>query len=240
MSMLPGIAGANAIPENTGSDFSRLPAGGYVCEILNVKVEQTKSGQMFIKLQIDIKEGEYAAYYTKLWNSQKNSQFERKWKGMYKIFLPVNNGDESKYKRSIAFYKGQVNAIARSNGMPEINIETGYDPDIFKHKLVGVLFRDTQYDVEGKQGFYTEAAFLTTVEKIRSGDFKIPEPKLLSTSNNIFQSSNTSNNTLDNGIWGAARASMQQNANSSSNTNNQNIGDLSDFEGIISDGDVPF
>lgn len=240
MAMLPGIAGANSIQEKTNEVITRLPAGGYVCEILNVKVEQTKNGQMLIKLQIDIKEGEYAAFYTKLWNSQKNSQFERKWKGIYKIFLPLNNGDESKYKRSIAFYKGQVNTIARSNGMSEINIEAGYDPDIFKHKLVGVLFRDSQYDVEGKQGFYTEAAFLTTVEKIRSGDFKIPEPKLLPTSNNAFQSPNTSSNALDSGIWGAARASMQQNANSSSNTNNQNIGDLSDFEGIISDGDVPF
>lgn len=240
MSMIPGIAGANAIAENTGSDFSKLPAGGYVCEILNVNVDQTVNGKTVIKLQIDIKEGEYAAYYTKLWNSQKNSQFKRKWKGVYKIFLPINNGDESKYKRSIAFYKGQVNTIARSNGMPEINIEAGYDPDIFKHKLVGVLFRDSQYNVDGRQGFYTEAAFLTTVEKIRSGDFKIPEPKLLPTSNNAFQSPNTSSNALDSGIWGAARASMQQSINTPSNTSTQNIGDLSDFEEILSDGDVPF
>lgn len=279
MAMLQGIAGANAIPEQTGNvSIPKLPAGGYVCRILNVGVDSTQNGSTFIKLQIDIQEGEYAAHFTKLWNASKNSQYERKWKGVYKIFLPVNHGDAEKYKKAIAFYKGQVNSITRSNGMPEMNIEAGYDPDVFKGKLVGVLFREAEYDIDGKRGTFTEPAFLIDAAKIRSGDFQIPEMRRLQPqATNPFAAVTPQ---PAGGVWGAAQASQQPNpfrtpatqqtaaqpvqqANFAAQQPQQTfqndpqnafppqqpvqqpnpaaaVGDLSDFEEILSDGDVPF
>lgn len=279
MAMLQGIAGANAIPEQTGNvSIPKLPAGGYVCRILNVGVDSTQNGSTFIKLQIDIQEGEYAAHFTKLWNASKNSQYERKWKGVYKIFLPVNHGDAEKYKKAIAFYKGQVNSITRSNGMPEMNIEAGYDPDVFKGKLVGVLFREAEYDIDGKRGTFTEPAFLIDAAKIRSGDFQIPEMRRLQPQATNPFAAVTPQPT--GGVWGAAQASQQPNpfrtpatqqtaaqpvqqANFAAQQPQQTfqndpqnafppqqpvqqpnpaaaVGDLSDFEEILSDGDVPF
>lgn len=279
MAMLQGIAGANAIPEQTGGvSIPKLPAGGYVCRILNVGVDSTQNGSTFIKLQIDIQEGEYAAHFTKLWNASKNSQYERKWKGVYKIFLPTNHGDAEKYKKAIAFYKGQINSITRSNGMPELNIEAGYDPDVFKGKLVGVLFREAEYAIDGKSGTFTEPAFLADAAKIRSGDFQIPEIRRLQPqAANPFAAAAPQ---PTGGVWGAAQASQQSNPFSAPATPQtaaqpvqqanfavqqpqqafqnypQNafppqqpvqqpnpaaaIGDLSDFEEILSDGDVPF
>lgn len=279
MAMLQGIAGANAIPEQTGNvSIPKLPAGGYVCRILNVGVDSTQNGSTFIKLQIDIQEGEYAAHFTKLWNASKNSQYERKWKGVYKIFLPVNHGDAEKYKKAIAFYKGQVNSITRSNGMPEMNIEAGYDPDVFKGKLVGVLFREAEYNIDGKKGIFTEPAFLADAAKIRSGDFQIPEMRRLQPqATNPFAAVTPQ---PAGGVWGAAQASQQPNpfrtpatqqtaaqpvqqANFAAQQPQQTfqndpqnafppqqpvqqpnpaaaVGDLSDFEEILSDGDVPF
>lgn len=284
MAMLPGITGANEIPEQTGGGaIPKLPAGGYVCRILNVGVDSTQNGSTFIKLQIDIQEGEYAAHFTKLWNASKNSQYERKWKGVYKIFLPVNHGDAEKYKKAIAFYKGQVNSITRSNGMPELNIEAGYDPDVFKGKLVGVLFREAEYAIDGKSGTFTEPAFLTDAAKIRSGDFQIPEMRRLQPQANHPFAAVAPQTT--GGVWVAAQASQQSNPFSMPATPQtatqpvqqanftaqqpqqafQNfpqsavsptqpmqqpapqpsnpaamLGDLSDFEEILSDGDVPF
>lgn len=283
MAMLPGITGANTIPEQTGGGaIPKLPAGGYVCRILNVGVDSTQNGSTFIKLQIDIQEGKYAAHFTKLWNASKNSQYKRKWKGVYKIFLPVNHGDAEKYKKAIAFYKGQVNSITRSNGMPELNMEAGYDPDVFKGKLVGVLFREVEYDIDGKKGTFTEPAFLTDAAKIRSGDFQIPEMRRLQPqATNPFAAATQPTG----GVWGAAQAAKQvfsfgaptgtptaatqpQQANPAPSQPQQAfqnfpqnafppqqpmqqpapqpsnpaavVGDLSDFEEILSDGDVPF
>ena len=45
---------------------------------------------------------------------------------------------------------------------------------------MGGLFRNKEYDYEGKTGFFTECFKLYDVEKIRKGDFKMPEDKLLS------------------------------------------------------------
>lgn len=279
MAMLQGIAGANAIPEQTGGGaIPKLPAGGYVCRILNVGVDSTQNGSTFIKLQIDIQEGEYAAHFTKLWNASKNSQYERKWKGVCKIFLPTNHGDAEKYKKAIAFYKGQINSITRSNGMPEMNIEAGYDPDVFKGKLVGVLFREAEYNIDGKKGIFTEPAFLADAAKIRSGDFQIPEMRRLQPQATNPFAAVTPQPT--GGVWGAAQASQQPNpfrtpatpqtaaqpvqqANFAAQQPQQTfqndpqnafppqqpvqqpnpaaaVGDLSDFEEILSDGDVPF
>lgn len=175
MAMLQGIQGANSIQERTfggGSRFAPLPAGGYVCRILGVKVENA-SGATYIKFRIDVSEGEHAGYFQRRFDADKDSQYGQKWKGVYKIFLPKMDGDEEKYINSIASYKGQVNMIARANNKPEPDIETGYDPDTFKGCTIGILFREAFY----RGNKFTEPAYLIEPQKIRSGDFEIPEPR---------------------------------------------------------------
>lgn len=225
MAMLAGIQGANGVQESTfGSKFGKLPAGGYVCKILNVKVDKTSKGGLYIKLQIDVSEGEYAGHFQRRFLDDANSQYGQKWKGVYKIFLPTMTGNNDKYMHDIAVYKGQINTITRANGKPELNIEAGYDPDIFKGCTVGVLFRDTEYNGNP----YTEAAYLCSPEKIRTGDFEIPEPaKPKQAANNGFTSG---------GIFATAAQQQQQQQPAAV----PNIGDLSDFEEIPMTGDVPF
>lgn len=175
MAVLQGIQGAGRIEEVTFSNgkYVPLPAGGYVCKILNVKVDKTNGGKTFIKLQIDVSEGDYAGFFKRRFDADAGSQYGQKWKGTFRIFLPVFTGDNDAYVRSVGIYKGQINIIARANNLPEPNIEAGYDPDVFKGCTVGVLFRDAMYN--GNK--FTEAAFLIAPDKIRNGDFEIPEPR---------------------------------------------------------------
>lgn len=251
MAFLQGVQGANSIQEKTygGNSFAPLPVGGYVCKILDVKVDKTQNGKQYIKLRFDIAEGEYAGFFQKRWNADAQSQYGQKWKGTYKIFLPIFNGDNDKYMNAIALYKGQINTIARSNNIQEPNIEAGYDPDIFKNCLVGILFRDAEYN--GNK--YTEPAFLKDVGKIRSGDFEIPAPKSnRSAGTNVFTQPQ-----MNGGVFSAA-AFQQQPQNvpfqqpvqqtqqnpfqqpAPANTQQPILGDLSDFEEIISNDKVPF
>ncbi|MGN0592015.1 MAG: hypothetical protein ACI4JQ_02070 [Ruminococcus sp.] len=176
MAVLQGIQGANSVQEKIGggNSFAPLPAGGYVCRILDVGVDKTSNGKQYIKLRFDVAEGEYASFFQKRWNADAQSQYERKWKGVFKIFLPVFNGNNDTYMNDIATYKGKINTIARSNCFQEPNIEQGYDPDIFKGCTIGILFRDREYD---KNRWTTEPAFLCEPQKIRSGDFEIPAPR---------------------------------------------------------------
>lgn len=269
MAFLQGVQGANSIQEKTygGNSFAPLPAGGYVCKILDVKVDKTQNGKQYIKLRFDIAEGEYAGFFQKRWNADAQSQYGQKWKGIFKIFLPVFSGDNDAYMNDIAIYKGRINTIARCNNLPEPDIERGYDPDVFKNCLVGILFRDSVY----KGNSFTEPAFLEDVGKIRSGDFEIPAPKgEKSAGTNVFTQPQ-----MNGGVFSAAafqqqpqnvpfqqpvqqtpQTAFQQPAQAfasqqsyaqppfsqpaPANTQQPILGDLSDFEEIISNDKVPF
>ena len=261
MAMLSGIQGAGAVKERTGggNSFAPLPAGGYVCKILNVKVEETKNGAQYIKLRIDVAEGEYAGFFQRRWNADAQSEYGQKWKGVFKIFLPRMTNDAKKYEDDIALYKGKLNTIARSNNLPEPDVERGFDPDIFKNCLVGVLFRDAEYNGNA----FTEAAFLANVADIRSGNFQVPSPReeKKQTGSGFYQPQNTpqSGFTMQGGVFAAAQQAMAQNGfqqpqSTFTQPQPQNsfaqpapapspaqiIGDLSDFEEVQTSGDIPF
>ena len=269
MAVLQGIQGAGNVQEKAFSrnSFERLPAGGYVCRILEVKVDKTQNNRQYIKLRFDIAEGEYAGFFQKRWNADAQSQYTRKWKGVYKIFLPVFNGNNDTYMNDIAIYKGRINTIARCNNLPEPNVEQGYDPDIFKNCLVGILFRDSMY----MGNSFTEPAFLEDVQKIRSGDFEIPAPKgEKSAGTNVF----TPQSAQSGGVFSAAAfqqppqsVPFQQPVQTPQNAFQQptqqaappmfnqpapafsappaasqqpTLGDLSDFEEVSNNDPVPF
>lgn len=266
MAMLQGIQGAGSVQEKTfgGSSFAPLPAGGYVCRIINVKVDSTPKGAVYIKFQIDVSEGEHAGYFQRRYAADKDSQYGQKWKGVYKIFLPKNNGDNDKYMNAVAYYKGQVNMLARSNSIPEPNIEMGYDPDIFKGCTIGILFREAFY--QGNK--FTEPAFLIEPQKIRSGDFEVPEPRTQGNTSGAGAYAMPSAQPSNGSVFTAAafqQPAAQQSAFQTPQQNaqfqpqsafqhpayqtptpapaapqNRVLGDLSDFEEIQTTGDVPF
>ena len=181
MAMLQGIQGANSVQEKArgSSSFAPLPAGGYVCRILAVGVDKTDGGKQFIKLCIDVAEGEHAGFFQKRYQADASSQYGQKWKGVYKIWLPTFSGDNDKYMREIAEYKGELNAISRANHLAEPNIEAGFDPDL---------------------------------QKIRSGDYEIPEPRVPQPAGGAFAGAGTGNAFAQQSGGVFAAASQQQTA----------------------------
>lgn len=181
MAMLAGIPEAASV--SIGGKCGKLPAGGYVCKIRSVQVDQTRGGKVFVKLELDVAEGDYAGHFQRRFLADARSPYGQKWKGVYKIFLPVKTGDDEKYRHDLAAYQRQILAITRANDIPAPDLAAGYDPACFQGCTVGVLFREAEYC--GNR--FTEAAFLCDPEKIRKGDFEIPEPR---------QSKQTANNAL--------------------------------------------
>lgn len=277
MAMLQGIQGANNVQEKTfgGNLFAPLPAGGYVCKILDVGVDKTNGGKQFIKLRIDVAEGEQAGYFQKRFQADASSQYGRKWKGVYKIFLPNFTGDNDKYTNAIAMYKGNLNTISRANHLAEPNIEAGFDPDMFKGGIIGVLFREAYYN--GNR--FTEPAYLCDPQKIRSGDYEVPEPRVPQQTGGAFagagafQGAGNAFAQQSGGVFAAASQQPQSAPQTAWNTPQGNmtpqsqtrpqpaqsapqpyaapapapapqqqpqLGDLSDFEEVITNGDVPF
>ncbi len=54
-----------------------------------------------------------------------------------------------------------------------------WDESSLKGKLCGALFRNKEYEFDGRQGFYTECFKFMPAEQIRYGEFDMPADKLL-------------------------------------------------------------
>ena len=153
------------------SDNVTLPRGGYICKIIGAKLIETNYGQS-VKVALDIAEGDYAGYFQKKYDNNQNE--DKKWSCSYLLSVPKDDGSEKDGWTKRRF-KTFTDALESSND----GYHFDWDERKFKGKLIGVVFNWRQYDFNGTVGFSPNAATVTTVEKIRNGNFKIPNDKLL-------------------------------------------------------------
>lgn len=161
-------------------DSERLPAGGYVLQILDVKYKTYDWGDVIL-LSFDIHEGEQKGFYAANYKAQ--TQEDKKWKGAYRLNVPKDDGSE-KDTWTMRRFKTVITNFEESNHGYHWN----WDEQTLKGKLIGGLFNNKEYEINGNRGFYTNCHSLLPVEKIRSGKFNIPEDTLLKERNNSTDS----------------------------------------------------
>ena len=148
--MIQGIQGYNNTQgANFGEANNKLEAGNYICRILGVKVAQNKSGAPMLILQFDIAEGEYAGYYTNLYNNQFKKSNDVKYRGFYYQNMTGN---------CLRYYKGLLETLEKSNGI-KIDGENGFDENLLKNKKFIGRF--------GEEEFQTNEGSIKTVVKLR-------------------------------------------------------------------------
>ena len=159
------------------SDVIKLEPGGYVCKILHMDEETSSTGKMYVKVSFDIAEGEYKDFYANMYKRDKVSSSGRdaKWKGTYNCF-PL-----TKEQATNPQWKGLLTCIEKSNNGFRVNWHGDYDQ--FKGKIVGLLFREEEYefmsDGNVRQGVSVRACAARPVDVIRDGDFTPPKRKTL-------------------------------------------------------------
>lgn len=189
-----------------------LPAGGYVCRIMGVEetVSQTKNEPM-IKISLDIAEGPYKDFFAKSYRADKRPN--KKWSGNAVVNQLVY--DPSGANTTNKGFKSFITAAEESNP----NFKTQWGDAFcgcFKNKLVGVLFRREQFLADdGSTPFATKAFMFRSADVIRKG-VPVPADKLLNPS-----------------------APQQQYAPQTP-ASPQGAIDLSQFEEITPDGELPF
>ena len=145
-----------------------LPAGGYVAKILNAKVETYDWGEKLC-ISFDIAEGEYKDFFSKQY--KENTREDKKWKGNFRLTVPQESNQYfDSQKRT---FGNAIWAIEESNP----GYHWDWNEDALKGKMVGVLFRNFEYDIDGKQGWSTECCTFVSVEDVRTGNFKQPKDK---------------------------------------------------------------
>lgn len=158
------------------SEFVPLPAGGYIVELKNAKVKEYKNqnGDAFerFEIAIDIADGEFKDYYANDYCNQTNE--DKKWKGVLRLYMPKEDGSEQDEWTKSRF-KSFIEAVEDSNP----GFHWDWDESKLRGKKIGCLFRFEEWEYNGKTGKKAQPFKAVSVEKIKSGNFKIPKEKLL-------------------------------------------------------------
>ena len=142
----------------------QLPVGAYVVKILNAE-EVTYDWGAFLVLSFDISEGEHKDYFKKEYTANTNEN--KKWKGTYRLRIPADDGSEQDGWNKRTF-NNFIYAVEDANN----GYKWTWDEKSLKNKLVGIIFRNEEWEYEGRNGWRTAAGAIATVEDVRSGNIK--------------------------------------------------------------------
>ena len=148
---------------DNGGTFEKLPAGPYVCRIVEMVDEPSRE---YVNIVFDIAEGEHAGFFSDDWG--KSHPYAHQLKLSYK-------------ETAQGPLKGRLEAIAASN--------PGFDPfaawdadrlDMFTNRLVGV---NVQYEEYERQGQVRERIFafspIVPAQSVRDGKVQPRETRRL-------------------------------------------------------------
>lgn len=179
------MLGINLNGVNAAGGNAVIDAGGYIIEITKVKNDTTN---FKLEIEFDIAEGPYKGHY--------KEEAERSWwKGkFYKQYGKTKNGKDAR-----PFFKQFIETIEASNGgapglVVEITDENGEpQEDIDESKLIGmrlgIIFGlEEKVSKSGniyKREDFFNAKFVTT-DVIESGEYTVPELKMLPEAKGCF------------------------------------------------------
>ena len=154
------------------ADIKQLPKGAYVLRIMNAEEKENSNGK-YIEISCDIEEGEYKDFFMEDYKNQDRE--DKKWHCKYLLNEPKDDGSETDGWTKRRF-KTVTEAIEESNQ----NYHWDWDETKWKGKLVGGLFNIRQYKTQnGDIREATNLAQLCSVEKVKSGSYKLPKNKLI-------------------------------------------------------------
>ena len=160
------------------NDRQKLPLGAYVCKVKRAAVQANEFGEQLC-IVFDIVEGEFSGFYND--DFKNNNSENKKWKGVLRLFVPKDDGSEKDEwtKRS---FKGMVTAFEKSNPGYKWN----WDEASLTGKLIGILFRNEEWEYDGKTGWTVRPFRAISVDSVRSEDFTLPKDKPLKKNDSGF------------------------------------------------------
>ena len=155
------------------TDFQKLPAGAY--EITIIRAEDDGKA---LCLLFDISDGEFKDYYRNKFAEDRKNFPDAKYKGVFRLWYPNGGEYDDKAKRRM---KTALKTIKEDNNL-SVDFTHEWDGAALKGSRTGMIFREQEYDYNGKHGFTVQPFTTISLEKLHSGNYVIPEAKRLSSS----------------------------------------------------------
>lgn len=155
----------NEVQEFT--ENAKLPLDAYVCKVKRAEVQGEQ-----LCIAFDIAEGAQTGFYKRAFAS--DNRENKKWKGVLRLWLPKDDGsDRDEWTKSTL--KGMVTAFEKSNPGYKWN----WNEQSLAGRMIGILFRNEEWEYEGKTGWTVRPFRAISVDTVRSGDYTLPKDKPL-------------------------------------------------------------
>ena len=160
--------------EEAGSKSNQLPAGAYVVQVLDAKVEGTAPDQR-LAVVFEIAEGPYKGWYMKRFKAQKErSNYEVKYKGVLRIRIPNPDNKNAQYPESDQRrFNDMIAKFQNSNEQAELFSDDGFDETKLKGLMIGVSVVDDEYNDRP----FTKPVRFENVDDVRNGTVTPPRPR---------------------------------------------------------------
>ena len=163
------LTGYEDVPATAPGEFSKLPAGGYICQVINAEITTSKAGNPMLVLLLDIAEGDFQHHFKNALARVKSYSPDIKWdnSGIYRQLI-FDNGKVSR------FFKGLLNCFQKSN--PNFSFKPhAFDENILRGSLIGFIFAEEEYLWNDEVKIRVFPKFPKSIEVIRAGSFSVPD-----------------------------------------------------------------
>lgn len=142
----------------------KLTPGGHIVRIRNVTDEFDQNGSEFLMVTFDIEEGgEYDGFFNEKFKTNSQYNVGAAWPGSIKVYVYDRESGETSGR-----FKGFIQAVEASNGGYNF-AATNYNEHTLQGKLVGMVFGEDEYNVNGNRGWTVRARYAVPVSKVREG-----------------------------------------------------------------------
>lgn len=157
-------------------EFSQLPPGGYICQIVNAELTNSKAGNTMLVLFLDIAHGDFKGHFKAAVDRVKFSSSNIKWdnSAIYRQLLLDNSSG-----RVSQFFKGLLSCFEVSNPNFKVNVND-FEASSLRGKFIGFIFAQEEYQKKnGDIATRVFPKFPKSIDDIQNNNFTVPELKKL-------------------------------------------------------------
>lgn len=148
-----------------------LPAGGYVVKVLDAAERRYDWGNV-IEISFDVVEGEHTGFFQRDYKNNMNE--DKKWRGKSRLIEPKDDGSD-KDAWTKKNFEGAIYAFEHSNP----GFHWDWKEEKLKGLLVGALYRNKEWEMNGNTGWTTECCDFVEADDIRQNKYRTPKDKPL-------------------------------------------------------------
>ena len=160
----------------------KLPVGAYVCKVIDAQEMSYGWGSVLL-ISFDIAEGEYKNFYRAQYEKQDKN---KKWKGVYRITCPLDDGTPKDERLKKAFKTFMYHIESSNQGY-----KWDWNEGSLRGKLFGGVFGEKEYEIDGNTGFFTTMRYTCEVNNI--DNIALPKPLLLNKTEQVATSTTWEN-----------------------------------------------